>query len=46
MKVAAGIYNCGHHFFWTEVMKNLDMEIDVSLEVYLLRKDTDKLKIL
>ena len=44
MKVAAGIYNCGYHFFWTEVMKELEMESDVSLQVYLPRKDTDKLK--
>ena len=44
VKVAAGIYNCGYHFFWTEVMKELEMESDVSLQVYLLRKDKDKLK--
>ena len=44
VKVAAGIYNCGYHFFWTEVMKGLEIESDVSLQVYLLRKDEDKLK--
>ena len=44
MKVAAGIYNCGYHFFWTEVMKELEMESDVSFQVYLLRKDKVKLK--
>ena len=44
VKVAAGIYNCGYHFFWTEVMKELEIESDVSLQVYLLRKDKDKLK--
>jgi len=44
VKVAAGIYNCGYHFFWTEVMKELEMESDVSLQVYLLMKDKEKLK--
>ena len=44
MKITAGIYNCGYHFFWTEVMKELEIESDVSLQVYLLRKDKDKLK--
>ena len=44
VKVAAGIYNCGYHFFWTEVMKELEVESDISLQIYLLRKDKDKLK--
>ena len=45
VKVAAGIYNCGYHFFWTDVMKELEIESNVSLQVYLLRKDKDRLKI-
>ena len=44
MKVASGIYNYGYHFFWTEIVKELEIESDVSLHVYLLRKDKDKLK--
>ena len=42
--VTTGIYNHGYHFFWTEVMKELKIASDVSLHVYLLRKDKDRLK--
>ena len=44
VKVAAGIYNIGYHFFWTEVMKELGINIEPSVEEYLLKKDLDKLR--
>ena len=44
VKVAAGIYNVGYHFFWTEVLKGLDVDIEPSIEEYLLQKDKDKLR--
>ena len=44
VKVAAGIYNVGYHFFWTEVMKELDVNVEASVEDYLLTKDKNKLR--
>ena len=44
VKIAAGIYNVGYHFFWTEIMKGLGIDIEPSLEEYLLKKDLDKLQ--
>ena len=44
VKVVAGIYNVGYHFFWTEIMKELGIDIEPSVEEYLLKKDLDKLR--
>ena len=44
VKVAAGIYNVGYHFVWTEVLKALDANIEPSIEEYLLQKDKNKLR--
>ena len=42
VKVAAGIYTVGYHFFWIEVMKELQMEISPHFESYLLQRDEKK----
>ena len=44
VKVAAGIYNVGYHFFWTEVMKELEVNIQPSVEEFLLKRDKCKLR--
>ena len=44
VKIAAGIYMVGYHFFWTEVMALLEMECPLRFEEYLLLRDTNKLK--
>jgi len=44
VRVAAGIYNVGYHFFWTEVMKELDVSVEASVQEYLLTKDQNKLR--
>ena len=42
VKVAAGIYIVGYHFIWTEVMKELRMDISPHFEAYLLQRDERK----
>ena len=42
VKVAAGIYIVGYHFLWTEVMKELQMDISPHFEAYLLQRDERK----
>ena len=44
VKVASGIYNAGYHFFWTEVMKELDVSVETSVYEFLLTKDKNKLR--
>ena len=44
VKVAAGIYNAGYHFFWTEVLDELGIKAAPSIEKYLLKRDKDKLR--
>ena len=44
VKVAAGIYNVGYHFFWTEVMRELEVSVQASVHEYLLKKDKHKLR--
>ena len=42
VKVAAGIFNVGYHFFWTDVMKGLELDIPKILEERLLARDRNK----
>ena len=44
MKNTAGIYTCGCHLFLTEFMKILEVDIDISLDVHLLKCDKIKLR--
>ena len=44
MKVAAGIYMVGYHYYWTEVMKELQMEISPNFEEHLLNLDERKMR--
>ena len=44
VKVAAGIYMVGYHFFRTQVMTLLEIEISTNFEVYLLQRDKNKIK--
>ena len=43
VKVAAGIYMVGYHYYWTEVMKELQMEISPNFEEHLLNLDERKM---
>ena len=44
MNHVGGIYNCRYHFFWIEVMKVLEVDIDTSLDSRLLERDKVKLR--
>ena len=46
VKVAAGIYTVGYHFFWSEVVKELQMDISPHFESYLLQRDEKKVSTL
>lgn len=41
--IAAGIQLTGHHFFWAEIMKSLELTINPQTELYLLDLDRRKL---
>ena len=42
MKVAAGIFNVGYHYFWTNVMSGLELDISKNLQIHLLGCDKSK----
>jgi len=44
VKVTAGIYNVGYHYFWTEVMKKIELYTAPSVERFLLNKDKGKIR--
>ena len=39
VKILIGIYNCGYHFFWTEVMNTLHVDVSISLKLQQLQCD-------
>ena len=41
--IAAGVQLVGNHFYWTEVMRSLELTIPLQTELYLLDLDKRKL---
>ena len=43
--IAAGVQLVGNHFYWTEVMRSLDIVVPLQTELYLLDVDKRKLRL-